>query len=103
MAVSDKENSRKGIQTAVRTFFEFMVCVPMCVIGMVVVSSMWVFGLSFIVLGLINILMAHAEDISAEERMSYRKSGIRSIILAISIFVIRIIFRIIFGYDFYLF
>lgn len=102
MAVSDKEIFRKGIRTAVRTFFEYTVGVMVYVMGVFVFSSMWVFVPLFTVYGLIGILMAHADDISAEERMSYRKSGIYSIIVAISIVIMRIIVRIIFGPGFYL-
>ena len=101
MAVSDKEISRKGIRTAVRTFFEYTVGVIVYVVGIFIFSSMWVFVPLFTVLGLVNILVAYADDISAEERMSYRKSGIYSIIVAISIVIMRIIVRIIFGPGFY--
>lgn len=102
MAVSDKKISREGIRTAVRTFFEYTVGALVYVVGIFIFSSMWVFVPLFIALGLINIQMAHAEDISAEERMSYRKSGIYSIIVAISIVIMRIIVRIVFGPGFYL-
>jgi len=102
VAVSDKEISRKGIRTAVRTFFEYTVGVIVYVVGIFIFSSMWVFVPLFTVLGLVNILVAYADDISAEERMSYRKSGIYSIIVAISIVIMRIIVRIIFGPGFYL-
>lgn len=102
MAVSDKEIFRKGIRTAVRTFFEYMVGALVYVVGIFIFSSMWVFVPLFTVLGLVNILVAYADDISAEERMSYRKSGIYSIIVAISIVIMRIIVRIVFGPGFYL-
>lgn len=102
MAVSDKENSRKEIQTGIKTFFEIAVCALVYVICIFVFSSMWVFVPLFTVLGLVNILVAYADDISAEERMSYRKSGIYSIIVAISIVIMRIIVRIVFGPGFYL-
>ena len=101
MAVSDKENSRKGIQTGIKTFFEIAVGALVYVICIFVFSSMWVFVPLFTVLGLVNILVAYADDISAEERMSYRKSGIYSIIVAISIVIMRIIVRIVFGPGFY--
>lgn len=71
------------------------------VTGAFAFSSMWVFVPLFTVYGLINILMAHADDISAEERMRYQKSGIYSIILAMSIVIIRIIVRLVFGPGFY--
>lgn len=102
MAVSDKEVFRKGIRTVVRTLFENAVGALVYVIGVFIFSSMWVFVPLFTVLGLINILMAHAEDISAEKRMSYRKSGIYSFIVAVSIVIMRIIVRIVFGPGFYL-
>ena len=102
MAVSDKEISREGIRPAVRTFFENAVGALVYVIGTFMFSSMWVFVPLFAVYGLIKILVAHADDISAEERMNYRKSGIRSIILAMSIVIVRIIVRLVFGPGFYL-
>lgn len=101
MAVSDKEISRKGIRTAIRTFFEYTVGVMVYVMGVFVFSSMWVFVPLFTVYGLIGILMAHADDISAEERMRYQKSGIYSIILSISIVIVRIVVRLVFGPGFY--
>lgn len=101
MAVSDKEISRKGIRTAIRIFFEYTVGVMVYVMGVFVFSSMWVFVPLFTVYGLIGILMAHADDISAEERMRYQKSGIYSIILAISIVIVRIVVRLVFGPGFY--
>lgn len=101
MAVSDKKNSMKGIRTAVRTFFKNAVGALVYVIGTFISSSMWVFVPLFTVLGLVNIMRAHADDISAEERMSYRKSGIYSFILAVSIVIMRIIVRIVFGPGFY--
>lgn len=101
MAVSDKENSKKGIQTGIRTFFEYTVGVMVYVMGVFVFSSMWVFVPLFTVYGLIGILMAHADDISAEERMRHQKSGIYSIILAISIVIVRIVVRLVFGPGFY--
>ena len=101
MAISDKEISRKGIRPAIRTFFEYTVGVMVYVMGVFVFSSMWVFVPLFTVYGLIGILMAHADDISAEERMRYQKSGIYSIILAISIVIVRIVVRLVFGPGFY--
>lgn len=102
MAVSDKENYGKGIQMIVRTFFEYAVGALVYVICIFIFSSMWIFVPLFTVLGLVNILIAHADDISAEERMSYRRSGIHSFIVAMSIVIVRIVVRLVFGPGFYL-